>query len=202
MKLRATEVFTPNDFPEHTYVEREGKKLEERLRNALETPNTVISLSGPSKSGKTVLVERVVGTDNLIPVSGAELREPDDLWERVLDWMEVPASVTEQSSEGQTQQVSAGLSGKGKVPLIAEGGAQAGYQHGITKIEAATLTTARRGLADVQKEIADSEFVGSSTTSTTWSQPFRLQWRSRLELPQRVASVSASHRCPIERMTL
>jgi hypothetical protein len=46
----------------------------------LDTPKVVISISGPSKSGKTVVVEKVVGKDNLIPTSGAEVRIGDDLW--------------------------------------------------------------------------------------------------------------------------
>jgi hypothetical protein len=37
-------------------------------------------------------VERVVGRDCLITVTGASIAKPDDLWTRVLDWMEVPES--------------------------------------------------------------------------------------------------------------
>jgi archaellum biogenesis ATPase FlaH len=61
MKLFATDVFTPNQFPEHTYIERPKEDLERKLRNALATPNVVVSISGPSKSGKTVLAKRLVG---------------------------------------------------------------------------------------------------------------------------------------------
>lgn len=56
MPLLSIEVFTPNDFPVHTYVQRSDEWLEERLQDALQTPKVVISLSGPSKSGKTVLM--------------------------------------------------------------------------------------------------------------------------------------------------
>ena len=68
------DVFTPNDYPRHTYVNRAvSPPLEDQLRLALDTPNEVVSISGPSKSGKTVLIERVVGVDNLITVSGSEI---------------------------------------------------------------------------------------------------------------------------------
>jgi hypothetical protein len=50
------EVFTPNAIPTYTYVERKKLGFEEHLREALSVPNVIISLSGPSKSGKTVLV--------------------------------------------------------------------------------------------------------------------------------------------------
>lgn len=61
MKLFATDVFTPNEFPEHTYIERPKEELERKLKNALATPNVVVSIAGPSKSGKTVLTKKLVG---------------------------------------------------------------------------------------------------------------------------------------------
>lgn len=92
MGIKATDVFVPGSYPQHTYVARKAEALEEMLRDALSTPGQVVSLSGPSKSGKTVLVERVVGRDLLIPISGASLRAPEDVWQRALDWMDVPSS--------------------------------------------------------------------------------------------------------------
>jgi len=70
MAIKATEIFTPGFFPEHTYVERAGEHLERDLRDGLDTPGQIVSLAGPSKSGKTVLVEKVVGRENLITIQG------------------------------------------------------------------------------------------------------------------------------------
>jgi hypothetical protein len=68
---KVTEVFTPNDVPTFTYVERASRNLEQRLREAFAVPKMVISLSGPSKSGKTVLVNKIIDADNLIPLTGS-----------------------------------------------------------------------------------------------------------------------------------
>jgi hypothetical protein len=57
MSLKATEVFVPGSYPQHTYVERAGQRLEQSLHEALGTPGQVVSLAGPSKSGKIVPVE-------------------------------------------------------------------------------------------------------------------------------------------------
>jgi len=38
-----------------------------------------LALSGPSKSGKTVFVEKVVGKDNLIHVTGSGIDSPGKL---------------------------------------------------------------------------------------------------------------------------
>jgi hypothetical protein len=77
MPLQVTGVFVPGAYPQHTYIERTQQGFESTLRDALDTPGQIISLSGPSKSGKTVLVERVVGRDSLIAISGVSIRHPD-----------------------------------------------------------------------------------------------------------------------------
>ena len=101
VKLFAIDVFTPNDFPEYTYIARTGPNLEKRLEDAIATPKMVVSISGPSKSGKTVLVEKTVGKDNLIVVSGAEVGSGDELWSRVIAWMGGPISVAEQTLQSK-----------------------------------------------------------------------------------------------------
>ncbi|HXD33991.1 MAG TPA: hypothetical protein VN643_22920 [Pyrinomonadaceae bacterium] len=91
MTIRATKVFTPGAFPEHTYVERQGAHLERNLRDALDTSGMIVALAGPSRSGKTVLVEKVVGQQELITIQGTGIKRPEDLWDHVLDWMDTPA---------------------------------------------------------------------------------------------------------------
>jgi hypothetical protein len=56
---------------------------------------TVVSVSEPSKSGKSILV--VAGKDNLIRVFGAQIRAAEDIWTFALDWMDSPATRTTQS---------------------------------------------------------------------------------------------------------
>jgi hypothetical protein len=87
--IQSTAVFTPNQTPTYTYVERQ-KNFELELKNALRTPNMIISISGPSKSGKSVLLQRVVGPDQLIRIFGAQIKSPDGLWDAVFDWMRSP----------------------------------------------------------------------------------------------------------------
>src|SRR5436309_5592308 len=102
---KATEVFTPNDVPTYTYAQRPSHKLEERLEQAFDIPKMIISISGPSKSGKTVLVNKVIEKDNLIPLTGSTIRSADELWSNALQWMDSPQSRTEKT--GSTTKVSA-----------------------------------------------------------------------------------------------
>jgi hypothetical protein len=98
--MRATEVFTPGKLPEITYV---GDHLEERakfLADALDTGAAVISLSGPSKSGKTVFIERNIGKDRLIQVTGAGVTDANRLWDRVFDIVGTPITKKSISASG------------------------------------------------------------------------------------------------------
>ena len=66
--VKAVDVFTPTDVPTVTYVERASHHYEEDLRKAFKIPKMIVSISGPSKSGKTVLVTKVVAPENLIHI--------------------------------------------------------------------------------------------------------------------------------------
>jgi hypothetical protein len=159
MPLIAQDVFVPGAYPPHTYVERTAQKLETTLKDALSTPGQVASLSGPSKSGKTVLVERVVGRDLLISISGASIRDPEEIWERALDWMDVPSSTTASRSLGGTLGVEVGVKATSGIPLVVKGEANASGKGELTGETVSEAVRERRGLPQVVKEIANSDFV-------------------------------------------
>jgi molybdopterin-guanine dinucleotide biosynthesis protein len=155
--VKATDVFTPNKVPTITYVQRD-EEAEQKARDAFEIPNIVVSLSGPSKSGKTVLVNKVVEKDHLITVSGASIRQADDLWNKVLGWMDVPLVDTKASSKKVGADIKAGASGEAGV-IFAK--AKAEGSAGLSG-ELASTTTSKftpNPLDKVAAEIADSAFV-------------------------------------------
>jgi hypothetical protein len=159
MPLRATDVFTPAAFPTQTYIERTGVRLEQSLRDALDTQGQIVSLVGPSKSGKTVLVERVVGPDRLITITGAGIENPDQIWTRVLDWMGSPIEVEQTSTTSGKVGAEAGASGSAgflgfaNATVEAKASAEAGHERGNTS------TYPRSGLTQVIREIGNSDFV-------------------------------------------
>jgi hypothetical protein len=159
MVLKAQAIFTPGSFPSHTYVSRAGEGLEKSLRDAIDTPGQIVSLIGPSKAGKTVLVEKVVGKELLITITGAGIRSPEDIWTRVLDWMDVPSSRERSSSTSVTVsaeakgKVSAGLPLIGKAEGELTGGGELGHERGGAE------SYGRTGLNQIVKDIADSDYV-------------------------------------------
>lgn len=156
--MRVFDVFTPTGVPTYTYVDRSEHNLESQLRNAIRTPGMIAALSGPSKSGKTVLIRKVIDHDSLITVSGAAITDPSHLWERVLNWMEAPSLTTQ--TTGHTLKGEAGGKAQASAGVViakaqVEGELKAGYEHERTK----ERVFERTGIDQVVREIGNSEFV-------------------------------------------
>ena len=87
MQLRAEDVFRPGAFPEYTYVSRKSTfsnlSYEFRLNQAIKVSGFLTSLVGPSKMGKTILCEKVIGFDRIVEISGADFEEDTDFWKLV-----------------------------------------------------------------------------------------------------------------------
>lgn len=154
------EVFIPAGAPTVTYVDRsaDGHRLEELLKTGLDTKGLLVSISGPSKSGKTVLVERVVG-EYLIPTSGAGIRSPDDLWRRVMAWLGATSVTLETTSSSASSEMKATIEGGGGLLGVvhAKGGGSlaAGREHAKTTTEIAHWDPVEQ----IRRELARSGFV-------------------------------------------
>lgn len=94
MKLKPENVFKPGAYPEYTYVSRNYESTEIsyelRLKQGLRTAGCLTSLIGPSKMGKTILCEKVIGFDNIVEISGADFNTTNDFWSVVAAKAELP----------------------------------------------------------------------------------------------------------------
>lgn len=157
--MKSLEVFTPAGVPTVTYIERDGQRLEKALHNSIITPGIVTSLSGPSKSGKTTLIHRVIKPDLLISVSGAAIRSSESLWDRVLNWMDAPSETTRKGAHTTGTEVSVKASGKVGIPVVAEGAAEGSGTAKYSYENSNERKFIRSGIDQVIKEIGESEFV-------------------------------------------
>jgi hypothetical protein len=97
MSLRAGEVFRDANYPEYTYVRRRDGDVEETLADFLFKEEAVISISGPSKSGKSTLVRHVIEQYNRTPSFAVEVRGNNidsggDFWKNVLKQLGEPSN--------------------------------------------------------------------------------------------------------------
>ena len=111
--MRTREIFTPGRFPTWTYVDDHLKDKEDQLRDTIEDGSMLVSISGPSKSGKTVFVENVLGRENLIQVTGAGVKTPSDLWLRVFDIIGTPIERSSNTSSTKSGTIGGKVGGEG-----------------------------------------------------------------------------------------
>lgn len=156
--MKATEVFTPGGFPVHTLVEDHLLAKQQQLIDALDMGTMLVSISGPSKSGKTVFVKKVLGTENLIEVTGAGIQNVNELWMRVFDILGTPVTQS-RSLTGATT-----FSGTGKVAaqagvIFAKGAVEGTLSGGYTKSDQTAESYAIDPLQLLKSEIGGTDFV-------------------------------------------
>lgn len=153
--MKVTDVFTPNKLPGVTYIDDHLKEKSKYLAESLLAGPGVISLSGPSKSGKTVFIEKTLGRDRLLQVTGAGIDSPKKLWDRVFDLIGTPTKFTEASATS----TSAELSGKAEaaLPCIAKA------EGSLTGTFGKAATTTEEHTSDylnlLIKELGGTDFV-------------------------------------------
>jgi hypothetical protein len=153
--MRATDVFTPKGEPSVTYVDDHLIEKGKRLRQDLSAGPCVVSLSGPSKSGKTVFIEKTLGRDNLIKVNGAGVKSAATLWLKVLAVIGAPIKLVETTEKNNASTFGAKV--EGSVPLLAKGELSAVGTWGAK--EAAAAEPAIDYVALLVKELGGSEFI-------------------------------------------
>lgn len=102
------EVFVVGGQPTVTYNPRPSQGTEQRVKDYLEEKNRILCITGPTKSGKTVLVREVVA--NAIRISGGDLLSIGDFWADVMDAL---GGYTEEAGERTMIDTASSSSGAG-----------------------------------------------------------------------------------------
>src|SRR5581483_1618512 len=145
--FNTTEVFVAGKQPTVTYNPRDDRHLEREVRSYVDQPGKALSVSGPTKSGKTVLIDRLLPPDRAIWIQGSDLDQIASFWRAIIDAVdafdEVGETLSDAAAEGR------------------ELGTQIGLPHAIsfnwrrsrerTRSSARTATRTRP-LADVARE--------------------------------------------------
>lgn len=152
------EVFVPNGTPTHTYVKRAKEKNEEKLAAALDIPKMVISVSGPSKTGKTALVDTLITADRIIPVTGQSLNSANDLWQSVMRWIGGPEEV-EKINERVLKGGAVGKVSAEAGVIFSKGKAEGELNGGVEFTSATSETYGVVFFEAVVSELSGSEFV-------------------------------------------
>jgi hypothetical protein len=119
-------------MPQHTYVARAERDLEQRLLGVADNLCKLATLTGSTKSGKTVLANRVFPrtTGDNIWIDGGTVKAENDLWTQIISELDGFTSAESSSSSEASQGAAAEVSGGLKIPFIASGPAKVGVNVG------------------------------------------------------------------------
>lgn len=115
-RLPVGHVFVAGGLPTITYSPRAELGLETRLRDYLEERFRILSISGPTKTGKTVLVKNVLQNVDKVLISGGDVRSTSDLWNNVADHLSLISTYEETRQDTDAESRTVG--GDVQIPVL------------------------------------------------------------------------------------
>ena len=162
--LRYHDVFVPGGFPRHTYNPRVDLQLEQQLTESKKNLCKLVTITGQTKSGKTVLARKVLPPEETIWIDGGTVSTEDDFWQVVVDQLELFQGTSTETSKG----LSGTLSGKGTAEanfLVAKGTGEMGAQLELSRTSSVgssqtlgSRVVALRGLRDANIPLIVDDF--------------------------------------------
>ena len=106
--LRVGQVFVAGGLPTLTYVPRDEHGLEQKVADYIDERYRILSVSGPTKTGKTVLLKKALKDTDAIWISGGTISDIGDFWDIVADGLHLPIKIEEgQSFVGSSTEIRA-----------------------------------------------------------------------------------------------
>lgn len=102
-------VFVAGGQPSITYVKRSELRMEDQLRRAIAAPNQIVSLSGPTKCGKTVLCKQVLTGLEYVWIEGGQISSAKDIWEKICYELNFPNEISVSEGGENKGELSVGL---------------------------------------------------------------------------------------------
>jgi hypothetical protein len=143
---KINEVFVTGGLPTVTYVDRHKLGLEKKLQRALAKPNQFTSITGTSKSGKTVLLRSFLDEENYVGVDGGQVKDIQTLWQTAADRLSQPMALTTITETSTGTQKTAKLGGSAKLPYLLD--IKIGADIGSSGSE--KISTSRQNSVDLQ----------------------------------------------------
>jgi hypothetical protein len=154
-------VFVAGGIPDVTYNPRDDRRLESEVRAYLDQTGKALSLSGPTKSGKTVLVKRLLPETEAIWMHGSDLTSTEVFWRLIVDWLnlydEIEVSYQRSAQHGAKVGGSLGVPGAATISGSLGGGAGTSDTSTYTRTRA-WADVAREGLRDLGAPIVIDDF--------------------------------------------
>lgn len=122
--VKYTDVFVPGGFPRHTYNPRLSLDLERKVGQVSENLCKLVTVTGHTKSGKTVLVRQVLPPEGSVWIDGGQVGgNEEDFWQTTLEKLDLYQSKTvEERSDRESEIITSGRAGAHVLGIVkAEG---------------------------------------------------------------------------------
>lgn len=129
--LKASDVFVPGGMPQHTYVKREARRLEAEIASVADKSTKLITVTGPTKSGKTVLVNGILPRKErkAIWIDGGSVTDEGDFWDVVCQELDATTSQENSSTVEANTKGQLTVGGTAKLPIVGQAKAEGAIEH-------------------------------------------------------------------------
>ncbi|HKH99114.1 MAG TPA: hypothetical protein VJ999_08400 [Candidatus Sulfotelmatobacter sp.] len=162
--MRYQDIFVPGGFPRHTYNPRAALQLEEKLSEARDNLCKLVTVTGHTKSGKTVLTKKIFPREDAVWIDGGVVSTEDNFWDIIIEQLDLFQAT--EKEEGKEIEVK--VEGKGSAEanfLVAKGSGEVGAGIGRTRSSGqkfgqtlSSRVVALRGLAHTKIPLIVDDF--------------------------------------------
>jgi hypothetical protein len=146
--VKVSDVFVPGGLPKYTYFPRTEIGLEGQVAVARDNLCKILTVTGATKSGKTVLTRRLFPSDQSVWLDGGLIHNLDEFWDLISDQLEVIIEQSESAIDRTDSEEGLDLSIEANV-LVAKGGGKYGRKTAAGKTQSITQRTAVSAKAQV-----------------------------------------------------
>ncbi|MCI3926975.1 AAA family ATPase [Paenibacillus sp. TRM 82003] len=125
------DVFSTSRLSRFSYVSRKYKynqTFDDFLGKCLQSNDKIISITGPTKCGKTTLTKSVIDPSAMVRIHGADITTPDKLWELVLAKLNTPIETRETKGRDTENEVGSEINSSGPLSWLWGFGAKGTYK--------------------------------------------------------------------------
>ncbi|HZF62021.1 MAG TPA: TniB family NTP-binding protein [Desulfovibrio sp.] len=134
------DIFVAGGLPSVTYVERTTDDVNRSFIKSISQPNSIVSLTGPTKSGKTVLCRTILKDAPYIWVEGGQVSTEEAIWSKVCSILNFPITTTQSQRRQNSSSVETSIEGEGGIPLL--GKLKAVFKVGGSQLSSNEMTRA------------------------------------------------------------
>lgn len=129
-QYKSSQIFVPGGMPLHTYVARSERNLENKLRSATDNLCKLVTITGATKSGKTVLTNKVFPKNQTnLWIDGGTIGEEDDFWHYILAGIQGYTDVERAKSKETTSSIKGEIEAEANMAFVIKGKGNLGSEY-------------------------------------------------------------------------